>query len=633
MNNEEEELYLTPITGKHVLKIALRVKKLIDTVVPVAFDEETVTKPDSPVLTERIFQLLLEAAGGKGDGAVNTSSRKYRATLVFVLLTCKRWYMTSANRVLYDSTLFELRALAAEHLAKRVIEREEDEYYLFKHVLCQRYTITLHGRDARPANALELAVDQHATIAIGSSGFQRCMQWLWRGWIVQSDTDASEYVFYNKVADSRVMAHFDPDRLKTPKYQNYIQLLFSFLYLGIYTMAINEIEPTESTAIRTFEWLLYIFTFGYVLDEIVKLYDVGTAYIGFWNVFNDTLYAMVVMSMGLRFWKNHEATSYYLLACCAPLIWARLLLYLDSVRFFGAMLVVLEELMKESIIFFVLIFILFGGFLQAFMGLDNTDGILDTWNMVVHSMTRTVLDSPEFDLYEQFGPPFGMILYYVFTFVISTLLLNILIALFNSAYERIYDNANDEFMALAAQKTLRFVRAPDVHVFVPPLNLFEHISLIIPFKWWMPQRQYNRLNDYLMMVLYSPFLLVVAIDEAKCARRVLYNRSKGVRDDSNETDEEWDLFDGYYTAEEILADPAERYGAQNEQMERVIAQGDPEFPIDEARWSDRVNAAAPQVQESEKSGISWENYQLAKRVEELTALVEKLVQESSTPLP
>lgn len=46
------------------------------------------------------------------------------------------------------------------------------------------------------------------------------------------------------------------------------------------------------------------------------------------------------------------------------------------------------------------------------------------------------------------------------------MLLNILIALYNSAYEDITDNAIDEYMALFSQKTMQFVRAPDENVFI-----------------------------------------------------------------------------------------------------------------------------------------------------------------------
>lgn len=46
-------------------------------------------------------------------------------------------------------------------------------------------------------------------------------------------------------------------------------------------------------------------------------------------------------------------------------------------------------------------------------------------------------------------------------------LLNILIALYNSAYEDISGNAIDEYMAIFALKTMQFTRAPDENVFIP----------------------------------------------------------------------------------------------------------------------------------------------------------------------
>ncbi len=55
------------------------------------------------------------------------------------------------------------------------------------------------------------------------------------------------------------------------------------------------------------------------------------------------------------------------------MFWISLLLYLDTIRFFGAMLVVLKVMMKESLIFFSLLIIIMVGFLQAFVGMDNAD--------------------------------------------------------------------------------------------------------------------------------------------------------------------------------------------------------------------------------------------------------------------
>src|SRR3978361_507189 len=66
------------------------------------------------------------------------------------------------------------------------------------------------------------------------------------------------------------------------------------------------------------------------------------------------------------------STDIYI-AFSAPMFWMRLLLYLDSIRFFGAMLVVLKVMMQESLIFFALLLVVVVGFLQAFIGMDNAD--------------------------------------------------------------------------------------------------------------------------------------------------------------------------------------------------------------------------------------------------------------------
>lgn len=121
-------------------------------------------------------------------------------------------------------------------------------------------------------------------------------------------------------------------------------------------------------------------------------------------------------------------------------------------------------------------------------------------------------------------------------------LLNVLIALYNSAYEDITDNAIDEYMALFSQKTMQFVRAPDENVFIAPFNLIEMIFLILPFEWWMPTKRYERLNNYVMGVIYSPLLLVTAWLETRDAHRVKYNQKRGRDDD--DTLQEWEQLAG-----------------------------------------------------------------------------------------
>jgi len=275
------------------------------------------------------------------------------------------------------------------------------------------------------------------------------------------------------------------------------------------------------------------------------------------------------------------------------MFWMRLLLYLDSIRFFGAMLVVLKVMMKESLIFFALLIVIIIGFLQAFIGMDNADSNADATGFILQAMANAVMQSPDFSGFDAFAPPFGIILYYIFTFLIMVVLLNILIALYNSAYEDITDNAIDEYMALFAQKTMQFVRAPDENVFIAPLNLIEIFGLIIPFEWWMPKHAYARLNDYVMAVVYAPLLMVAAWFERRSARMVNSNRRRGEEDD--DTTEEW----------EQMAD---------------------EIDMEGEGWEKKVLAAKPNVEED---AATLEVIKLRDELKELKGLILQLVEKTS----
>jgi hypothetical protein len=120
---------------------------------------------------------------------------------------------------------------------------------------------------------------------------------------------------------------------------------------------------------------------------------------------------------------------------------------------------------------------------------------------------------------------------------VQIILLNILIALYNSAYEDIYGNADEEYLALFSQKTMQFVRAPDENVFIAPFNLVE-ILISGLFEWWMPKPTYELLNDWVMGFLYSPLLVVAAYFETRTAYDIRANRARGEEDD--DVIEEWE---------------------------------------------------------------------------------------------
>ncbi|RDW86906.1 putative potassium ion channel Yvc1 [Aspergillus mulundensis] len=600
--------------AKEVTRLALRLKYQLEQVIPFELDEETITSANSRIITQDVIKTAIQAGGDD-----------LRACVPFCLLVCLRWFKHQAEKELWDADLHQLRATACDVIAKRIIESEEDKNYLLVHVLLKRYSIFQDGEESDPANVIERAVDLHALRVIGSSGYQKCIKYLWNGWLCQQEGKPTNFVPYHARDSTEFAVHFHPDRMRAPIYQSACQILFSFVYLGLYTQVIQSVNPTGDLDVG--EGILYIMTLAFICDEVTKLWKIGRNYFDFWNAFNSTLYAILAVSFFLRIAAfSHSASSgdekrqelnqlsYNFLAFAGPMFWMRMMLYLDTLRFFGAMFVVLRVMMKESLIFFALLLVVLIGFFQAFTGMAQVDeGSLGTRGIII-GMANSIMQSPEFGMFEDFAFPFGIILYYFYTFIILTILLNILIALYNSAYEAISGNATDEYMAIFAQKTMQFVRAPDENVFIPPFNLLEILFLILPFEWWLPAPAYAKLNDIVMGIIYSPLLLVIGFLEVREARRIRRNRRRGEEDDDHveewefmaeqvgfEVDDEWKEV-VKQSSPDVRADPAAEEIAKLKEEVRALTEvvrGLVEGGVDGRRERDRMGESSSSLRAAE----------------------------------
>ena len=188
--HNREDAIPSAIPAKDVTYIALRLKYQVEQVIPCELPEERVTQPHSNVLTPAVVKTA------KSAGKVAGMEKDYGSCVVYCLLICKRWFKQQAKLELWDADLHELRAVACERLAKEIIEDEEDIEYLLQEVLLKRYSIVVDGEETKPSNAIEKAVDLHAVIVIGSSGYQKCVNYLWRGWLVQDEDDPSRFIDY-----------------------------------------------------------------------------------------------------------------------------------------------------------------------------------------------------------------------------------------------------------------------------------------------------------------------------------------------------------------------------------------------------------------------------------------------------
>lgn len=309
------------------------------------------------------------------------------------------------------------------------IETEANQDIQLMDTLLKRYSIFIDGEETMPANVIERAVDLHALRVIGSSGYQKCIRYLWNGWFCQQEGNPTNFVPYHERDNIKFSVHFHPDRMRTPQYQNFCQILFSAVYLILYTQVINSVNPSGD--LDVVEGILYIMSLAFICDELTKLYKIGWLYFDFWNAFNSTLYSILAVSFFLRIAAlTHSASaddeqrqqlnelSYNFLALAGPMFWMRMILYLDSFRFFGAMFVVLRVMMKESLIFFALLFVVLVGFFQAFVGMAQVDNDLPVTRAIIQGMANSVMQSPDFEIFQDFAFPFGIILYYLFNFIV-----------------------------------------------------------------------------------------------------------------------------------------------------------------------------------------------------------------------
>jgi hypothetical protein len=92
-----------------VTKVALRLRYLIEEAVPCELEEEEVTKAHSRVLNAKVIKAAKEAGG-----------EEFRACVVYCLLINKRWFKRQAMLELWDADLHNIRAIAAERIAKEM---------------------------------------------------------------------------------------------------------------------------------------------------------------------------------------------------------------------------------------------------------------------------------------------------------------------------------------------------------------------------------------------------------------------------------------------------------------------------------------------------------------------------------
>jgi len=106
--------------------------------------------------------------------------------------------------------------------------------------------------------------------------------------------------------------------------------------------------------------------------------------------------------------------------------------------------------------------------------------------------------------------------------VTAIVLLNVLISLFSSAYSDVVDDAEAQYLAFFASKTVEMIRAPDSYVYPAPFNLIEAI-FVAPLEFVplakLSSAHYAQLNRFVMGTIFLNPLAKIAFYESTFDRR------------------------------------------------------------------------------------------------------------------
>ncbi|KAF8812231.1 calcium activated cation channel [Phlegmacium glaucopus] len=501
-------------------KLVKRLRALTLTLLPVEVDPKSINEPTSRVITPPVISAY-RAAGGD-----------FTEALPYCLLRARAEFMWDANHNPADYGENLGRAIACEVLARRIVHLMKPDR--IRSIMSTRYKHRqIDGEGSEMSSALELAIDQHCTIFLSSSEAQEVVNALWIGELIQKNNKDNDidYVQYSQTREHTFWGHLDPSRLSVPRYQNIFRVLVWLFFLVVYSQAVREPLEKLNESHKGFDgWeiILYVLSLSFIVEDVHKLFTllrlVTWRTFSFWNaiaLITDSilLAAFTLRIIGFVSSGEQQASmrlySFQVLSCVSPFIWMKLITVFDGYKYIGTMQICITRMLKESSIFFALLSVLAVGFGQGLYALDAADGSTEPPSTVFHVLIQSLLQSPDYSKFAA-SPP-GLTLYYLWNAVTTIVLLNVLISLFSSAYSEIIDDAEAQYLAFFASKTVGMIRAPDSYVYPAPFNVIEAF-FIAPFEFLpflrLSDKHYAQLNRYCMGFFFFIPLTLIAVYES-----------------------------------------------------------------------------------------------------------------------
>lgn len=357
----------------------------------------------------------------------------------------------------------------------------------------------------------------------------------------------------NQIADltRKTVTLYDPhdaslfklSRLRVPRYRNLFSTLSYGIMLGLFLAVLAE----KSDDITALEGLFWVWSAGYMLDEIVGFSEQGFGlYImSVWNAFDLGILLMFLFYYVLRLMgilmpdvhSRHDMASlaYDVLGSTAVLLFPRLFSALDHYRYFSQLLIAFRMMAMDLVAILVLIVISCSGFFVAFTLAFKKDVSVSTMFSTDYDANDDQLGPSDtayslFQLLMGFTPAawdiwvdaniLGKMLLALFLFICHFLIVTILVTVLTNSFMAVVQNANEEHQFLFAVNTISMVKSDALFSFIAPTNLLGWF--LIPLKYCMPFKTFVRLNRLLIKITHIPILFSIFIYERVLLSNLAY---------------------------------------------------------------------------------------------------------------
>ena len=313
--------------------------------------------------------------------------------------------------------------------------------------------------------------------------------------------------------DPRDASLFKLSRLRVPRYRQVFSTVSFATMLGLFLAVLIQ----RSLYITPLEVLFWIWSFGYMLDEVVGFTEQGFGLyiLSFWNAFDLGILLLFITYYCLRLYgillaeegKTHLAnTAYDVLASTAILLFPRLFSVLDHYRYFSQLLIAFRMMAQDLMAILFLILISCSGFFVAFtlsFADPETDGNSVAYVLFQILMGFTPAAWEKWSGYNVLGKMIMTVFLIICHFVIVTILITVL----TNSFMAIVQNGNEEHQFLFAVNTISMVKSDALFSYIAPTNVVGWI--LSPLRYFLPFRQFVKFNRTVIKVTHFPILFAI----------------------------------------------------------------------------------------------------------------------------